>query len=232
MNEKKNTRIAVIGLTIVVALVGWYIYTDTKTKSADSGAQSGETTKADETENTGRADEQSSTEIDTSPTTIQFGGTNLPPTPDLNRLVISQTITGDVRTILSTKIASTSAALKKDSTLFELWIDLGLQRKMGGDYEGARLAWEYASALSPTNILSFINLGDLYGYYLHDNAKAEQNFLSAIKNAPSEVSTYFRTADFYKDVLKDVAKARAIVQKGIDANPSSQELKDLLASLK
>jgi len=154
------------------------------------------------------------------------------PVPDLDRMIIvDESLSEEVVVAIKSNINTLSTKLKEDSNQFELWLDLGIYRKTAGDYEGAIAAWEYAGAIRPGNSTSFQNLGDLYGYYLHDAAKAEQNFLQAIKNGPSEVYLYFKTADFYKDVMKDIAKARAIAQQGVDANPDSQDLKDLLNSL-
>lgn len=80
------------------------------------------------------------------------------------------------------------------------WIAVGVIKKSFNDYEGARDAWEYAGVLYPANGLSFANLGNLYGFYLHDNAKAELNLKKAIANDPYQTSYYLGLADFYKNV--------------------------------
>ncbi len=80
------------------------------------------------------------------------------------------------------------------------WIAVGVIKKSFNDYEGARDAWEYANILYPANGLSFTNLGNLYGFYLHDNAKAEFNLKKAIANDPYQTSYYLGLADFYKNV--------------------------------
>ena len=67
---------------------------------------------------------------------------------------------------------------------------------------------------------------------MHDNKKAEENFLKAIENNPSEISLYFRITDFYNNVLRDKEKAIEVIQSGIKENPKSQKLKDLLAAVK
>lgn len=84
------------------------------------------------------------------------------------------------------------------------WIAVGVIKKSFNDYEGARDAWEYAGVLYPANGLSFANLGNLYGFYLHDNEKAELNFKKAIQNDLYQPGYYLSLADFYKTV--DVAK--------------------------
>lgn len=80
------------------------------------------------------------------------------------------------------------------------WIAVGVTKKFFNDFEGTRDAWEYAGVLYPANALSFANLGNLYGFYLNDNAKAEFNFRKAIANDPYQPSYYLNLADFYKNV--------------------------------
>ena len=80
------------------------------------------------------------------------------------------------------------------------WIAVGVIKKSFNDYEGARDAWEYANILYPSNGLSFANLGNLYGFYLHDNEKAEASFKKAISNDAYQPGYYLGLADFYKNV--------------------------------
>ena len=58
------------------------------------------------------------------------------------------------------------------------WIAVGVIKKFFNDFAGARDAWEYAGVLYPANALSFANLGNLYGFYLHNNIKAFINHAS------------------------------------------------------
>ena len=155
-------------------------------------------------------------------------------TPDLNREIkIVGEMSDDARRIATDKIKEISDQLKKDSDNLENWLVLGIYRKMINDYEGAILAWEYASAIRPQDSTPLNNLGDLYAYYIKDEIKAEEYFLRAIKIDPSNLYLYFKIVDFYRDFNKDTNKARAILEKGIVANPStSSDLKNLLESLK
>lgn len=156
------------------------------------------------------------------------------PTPDLNRdIKIIGEMSEDARRIATDKIKDISSQLKKDSNNLENWLLLGIYRKMINDYEGAILAWEYAGAISPQSSTPLNNLGDLYAYYIKDEIKAEEYFLQAIKVDPSNIYLYFKITDFYRDFKKDMNKARAILEKGIAANPStSSDLKSLLETLK
>ncbi|MFA5838323.1 MAG: hypothetical protein WC849_00015 [Candidatus Paceibacterota bacterium] len=145
------------------------------------------------------------------------------PIPNLNRKIpdtASENIKGN--------IISISESLKTDSKSFDLWINLGLYRKLVGDYEGARQAWEYASILRPRFSLSFLNLANLYGYYIKDSKKAESNFLKAIEAEPTETYSYVAMANFYVEVLNDKNKAIDIIKEGIKNNPKVEELKQIL----
>ncbi|MBI5045687.1 MAG: hypothetical protein HZC14_01620 [Candidatus Niyogibacteria bacterium] len=112
------------------------------------------------------------------------------------------------------------------------WINLGIYREQIKDYEGAAEAWEYASAIRPFDPAPLINLGNLYGYYVHDNKKAEEYFLKAIEAKPKEAYAYYRAHEFYADI-SETAKAKAVLERGIAADPvGSGDLKAALSALK
>ncbi len=152
--------------------------------------------------------------------------------PDLDgEIIFSDTYPQEAREISRNNIDKLRTQLKADNTLYEQWINLGLQYKIAGDYMGAKDAWEYAGAIRPKNSVSFHNLGDLYGYFLKDIVKAEQNFIKAVENSPNNIMYYFKLAEFYRDIEKNIEKARSVIEQGIEKNPNSTELKLLLDSL-
>lgn len=215
----KNIKTAVIGIitALILAGVAYIIYRDfTGLQNSNDANGPGYTIK-----------ELSTGEI----SNISVQTSNIP-VPDLNRMVMNnKDLPPEAVEIVEKNIRSLSEELKRNPDQLDQWLDLGIQRKTAGDYEGARDAWDYATAIRPSGSVAFQNLGDLYGYYLRDNMKAEQNFLKAIQNSPSDIYLYFKLNDFYRDVLKDVAKARSLVEQGFKANPSSAELQSLLNSL-
>ncbi len=152
--------------------------------------------------------------------------------PDRDRKIIFQDkFTEEERISINKKLSELSELISKDPKNISAWIDLGSYRKQGGDYEGARQAWNYVSQIYPMNFISFGNLGDLYGYYLKNPALAEKNFLKAIENGPTQVYLYFQTAEFYRDIMKDKAKALAIAKRGLSKNPGNADLQKLVDSL-
>lgn len=152
--------------------------------------------------------------------------------PDLNRPIkYPSNMTEKVRKIFSERIDTNIADLKKDPGLLDSWLGLGLLYKAIEDYEGAREVWEYCAILSPNNATSFTNLGDLYGYYLKDKIRAEKNYLQAIENDKASVYLYVRAADFYREVMDDLEKARNILIKGISVIPNDPAITDALEKI-
>jgi tetratricopeptide (TPR) repeat protein len=120
------------------------------------------------------------------------------PVPDLDRMVIKdENLSSDDIAIIKKNINSLSNELKADKNQLTAWIDLGIYRKIAGDYEGAIEAWEYAGAIRPENSISFHDLGDLYANYLHQPEKSEENFLQSIHNSPENIQAYLALSDLY-----------------------------------
>ena len=154
--------------------------------------------------------------------------------PSLDRLVpfTGGDFTSEARKQITDQSKEIVALLKQDKNLFNQWVDLGILRKSSGDIEGAKEAWEYGSYLRPHNSVTFGNLGILYGYYVHDSALAEKNFLKAIENDSKLSYLYSQLSDFYLDVLKDKTKAQQILEKGLKEIPGDQNLKETLERIK
>ena len=117
----------------------------------------------------------------------------------------------------------TTANLVKNKTSFNDWIALGLERKLVNDYVNAAVDWEYASALYPQNTVSFGNLGDLYFNFIKDNAKAEANYVIAIKNNPASTQYYTDLQSVYFAQGKTIAGID-IVKQGLVKNPEAVDL--------
>lgn len=123
-------------------------------------------------------------------------------------------------------------SVKENNNSFSGWLQLGLLKKIIGDYIGARDAWEYASILRPLNDVSFANLGELYWRYLHLYSQAEANLKMAIKNNPHDPGTYATLSDLYFYSIKEKADlADDVLLEGIAANPTSTDIPKSLARL-
>ena len=152
-----------------------------------------------------------------------------PAIPDLNRLVIAGSVSADLRNQITVQIKETSDILKNNPQFFDGWISLGSLRKIAGDYEGAKEAWEYVSAISPLNHVSFGNLGDLYHYYLKDYPRAEKNLLTAVKNNPNSIVGYRNLYNLYTESYKEkISEAPKVLESGLKSNPENYDLLILL----
>lgn len=97
-------------------------------------------------------------------------------------------------------LADLNAALQKNPYDFDSWMQVGNHKKFFNNYEGARDAWEYAKLLVPAQQLSYLNLANLYAYYLKDFAKAEAHYFAATERDFNNISgSYTAFAAFYRD---------------------------------
>ena len=156
---------------------------------------------------------------------------NILKVPSLDRPpYFNANLSEEVKKILTNRISADIATLKKDAGDFGAWIALGVDYKTAGDYDGARLVWEYASAIRPANYVSFSNLGDLCHFYLKDYPCAEKNLLISVKNEPTYIGGYRALYDLYALSYKEkIADAPKILLRGLTINPQSVDLMILLA---
>ncbi|MDE2071294.1 MAG: hypothetical protein KGI70_01000 [Patescibacteria group bacterium] len=113
-------------------------------------------------------------------------GVSVPP-PSLTRpITIDPNLPPDAQKILRDGEQNFITQLKADPTRVDLWLLLGTDRKIAGDYEGAALAWTYVAAVSPApyNYTAHGNLGDLYLNFLHDFALAKADYQAAVALEP------------------------------------------------
>ncbi len=166
------------------------------------------------------------------PVPINDTGTVTPqPIPDLNRLVLSASVSSEAQTRAADKITADQVILKKNPRDLPTWVDLGIYQKMAGDYEGAAISWKYAGRLAPTDFVSRGDLGDLYAHFLHDNAQSELYYKQAIAVAPKQAYLYAQLSEVYLYNFKDTAKAKAILDQGLVAIPNDPVLLHMKADL-
>ncbi|MBU2109622.1 hypothetical protein KKB71_01520, partial [Patescibacteria group bacterium] len=150
--------------------------------------------------------------------------------PDLDKeIVVKADLPANTKSETIIDIQDIIQKLKEDYDNMQLWLQLGLLRKLLGDYDGAIEAWQFVNLIRPNNFVSFGNLGDIYSLYLSDKKKAEENYLKALENGPDQIYLYEKVYEFYRYTIKDNAKVKEILKKGIDLNPNnSQYLQNLL----
>jgi tetratricopeptide (TPR) repeat protein len=207
--------LSLVLVAIVVIAAGYFLYSSEIGRESEKGgntsdqASTTEITKNGVTVNVPKGSDVNVEQVDINE------GKNFGKVPDLNREVkFPASFPAEARPVFMNKLAVSKAELAKTPYDYDQWVGLGQLWIMIEDYDGARLAWEYATKLSPTDFVAFGNLGFLYGYHLNDMAKAETNFLKALSNGPEQLSLYQQTFEFYRDVLKDKIKAGSLLDKG------------------
>lgn len=167
-------------------------------------------------------------------TITPVSNTSSTPPPSLTRtMTFSAGLSQDAVVALRSQETTLIAQLKSDPTRADLWMKLGLARKIAGDYVGAAEAWEYVAAVGSTDInyVAYGNLGDLYMNFVKDYAKAEANYKTTISLKPDVIDYYRNLYTLYHFITKDNVKAEAILQAGLKANPGNADLLALEAEL-
>ena len=133
---------------------------------------------------------------------------------------------------ISSQIQTNARGVREHSDFLEGWLQIGLLKKVIGDFEGARDAWEYAGVIRPLNSVSFANLGELYWRYLPDYRKAEKNFRVSVTNKPDDPAVYISFSDlYYYSYTEKKHLADNILIEGIQKNPGNVDLMKWLAAL-
>ncbi|MFA7310045.1 MAG: tetratricopeptide repeat protein [Candidatus Paceibacterota bacterium] len=215
-NKSYNLIIAVIGVLIILA-IGAYLYTRTNTAPAviEGASSTPITTNNNGVVTTGG----SSTVTDVTPQKLVAPNYRTP-------LAFSASISSEVRAALNKQFDATVAIIAKDSINFQAWNNLGIVRKMAGDYKGAETAWKYVAALYPSSTIPFDNLGGLYLDFLKDYPKAEANFKVAIKNNAQDINAYEQLFALYTTYgyKAGTSAAADLIAQGLKANPDNQTL--------
>src|SRR3989344_7349091 len=88
------------------------------------------------------------------------------------------------------KLEELAIMIREDYDYSNQWYDLGAYRKLLGDYAGAIDAYDFVTLIRPNDVISYMNLGEIYAVYLKNYGQAEKNYLQAIKNDPTKASSY------------------------------------------
>ena len=156
------------------------------------------------------------------------------PIPDLDRPIIVSSgviVSPEAKVLADEKVKSVQKMLKGNPSYFDAWLDLGMYQKMGGDYKGAAISWQYAGKLFPSAYTPSGNLGNLYAYFLNDNAKAEMYYKEAISKGPTQAYLYTQLAEVYRDIFYDKVKALGLINQGLSKLPNDPNLLRMKASL-
>lgn len=134
-------------------------------------------------------------------------------------------LSNDAFVAIRSNIEQVADMLASDEYNYDLWVELGNYRNMVADYEGARIAWDFARQIRPTQATTYFNLGDLYQNHYKEYSRAEEYYLAAIDYAPEAAASYVRLFDLYRFFYKEKkAEAGDVLVRGLDQIPGNLEL--------
>jgi Tfp pilus assembly protein PilF len=223
MQNSARIWAAVIGVAIVILIVFALLQKPAAAPATDTTASSTSGTSA--TGTTTRNGVTGTGDFSVTGDTIDLN------IPDFRAPInFSSSIQADVKAALESTATKLEAKLTADSLDLESWVNLGVVRKMGGDYAGAEKAWLFVTQAAPNNPLAYANLGDLYQNFIKNYPKAEKNYLTEIKLSPKDEGAYLNLYTMYANQYKQgTSAAEDILKKGIAALPDSVALHVQLA---
>jgi tetratricopeptide (TPR) repeat protein len=223
MQNSARIWAAVIGVAIVAIIVIVLLQKPTTSSNSDVTASTTEETST--TSTTTRNGVTGTGDFSVSGDTVNLK------IPDYRAPInYSSSIQADVKAALSSAATKIEAKLASNQLDLESWINLGIVRKMAGDYSGAEKAWIFVTQAAPTNAIAYANLGDLYQNFIKDYPKAEKNYLTEIKLSPKDEGVYLNLYTMYANQYKQTTTAAEdILKKGVAAMPDSIALHIQLA---
>ena len=97
------------------------------------------------------------------------------------------------------------------------WIDIGMYKKVLGDYKGTEEAWRNAVSLTERPDLAYGNLANLYFYNLRDFNKAEEYYYKALEVVPNSYHYREGLSDLYRYDLKEkMNQVEQIMKDGVE----------------
>lgn len=237
MGKTKNIVI-IAGILIALSLAGFFIYKDFKSSKEN---KNNENVSEEQNISGGILEENSDDDNSSEAEQIQEDitdsvlETNIQKIkiPDLSKdPVVKADLPENIKKKTIEEIEALTNSLKKNYDSPTQWIQLGLLKKLLGDFEGAKIAWEFAAEIRPKDSISRHNLGNLYWQNFRDFRKAEENYLESLELNKQDISAYIDVSNIYYYDLKNISKAKEILMKGLKANPENQELLRALKEIK
>ena len=150
--------------------------------------------------------------------------------PSLERpIVIPDVFDAETGKIIRERMEASISVLQNDQQNLNQWLSLAMNRKIIHDYEGAKEIWEFVAIVTPSNAISFGNLGELYHLYLKDYVRSEVNYKKALELEPENISYYRGLFELYKySYRQNTNTAADILIKGLEEIPEHVELLVLL----
>lgn len=130
--------------------------------------------------------------------------------PSLDRaLVYPGTFPEEARQIVARNVETLKGVIKENPAATSAWLDLAIQYKTIGDYDGAIEVWKYLAAKYPTDATTLYNLGNTYHFFLKDYRNSERYYKKAIARDPTVAMNYLGLHELYRYSYKQDTTAAA-----------------------
>ncbi len=226
-----QTQKILIGVVVLVLLAGGYMLIDRK--SHNTLGKTATTTEEISTKTSNIAVSGTLKPGQYKIERVDISNNAKPSIPNLSRQIVfsdNVSLNADQKSMVTAKIQSIQSDLKKNNNDLLGWINLGNYYKMIGDYKGALEAWKYEGDIS-NDFIAYLNMGDVYAYYMHDNGLAEVYYRKAIDRAPTKPTVYIQLGEMYRDVFQDKDKALAVINEGLSKIPNDPALLDFKSKM-
>lgn len=160
------------------------------------------------------------------------GDSAAPKPPQIQRpLTFSGDLSDDQKTAIQASANELQQKILTSPQDAGAWTSLGTVRKIAGDYEGAKQAWEYVTKLAPQNATAYYNLADLYANFLKDYPKAEAMYKKVMGINSTDTNAYRNLFEIYTGTsyIPTATAGEEILKRGIAAVPDAIDLQVLLA---
>jgi tetratricopeptide (TPR) repeat protein len=239
MKEKIDKRLVLMGLAIIILLVGLYfVFRNSKDKEVD--IEDNKNTTSTTTNISSNATNTKIVDLGNGIVAVGKGDFKVEQItdvkvvfPDLTKPVsFSSSLDEQTKQIIKSKIDEVKASLLKDNTTISKWMDLGMYYKIAGDFAGASVYWKFVLSQSPKDLVTLLNLADLYSYHLKDVNTGIGYYKEAIKDYPKSAEIYVKLADVYKTIFLDNVKAVSVLDQGLSLMPDNQMLISAKSAIK
>src|SRR3989344_9162287 len=152
--------------------------------------------------------------------------------PSLDRaLVFPDSFSEEAKSILTKNVETLKKFIQDNpGTAISAWLDLAIQYKTIGDYDGAIQVWKYLVARYPNDATPLYNLGSTYHLFLKDFGKSERYYKEAIERSPSLTVYYTGLRELYRYSYKqDTTLAADVLLQALEHVEGDQRIDIYLA---
>ena len=235
MNTKQIRTLVVIGLVIVIggSIVLFYGKTLLPTQSEETSSLTTlDTTDksinsvGDENADKNRAANEESTAV-TPKTAQEDAALRARALEIINKPVVTKAaVSPESQKQAEEKIAAAKKLIQENYDYDLPWLELAAYRQVLGDFDGAIKALDFLGTIRPKGYVSFHNLGVIYGFYLKNYPKSEENFLKSIENNSTNFDAYSQLITVYEAYKPE--KAESLLMSAIKQYPSNASFKIML----